>query len=50
MITGADVAAGPLWMEYIAFLKSLPVKDASLLVCLNFSFFLLLPLFSSLTR
>lgn len=32
MVTGADIAAGPLWMEYIAFLKSLPVRDVSLIV------------------
>lgn len=32
MLTGADIAAGPLWMEYIAFLKSLPVRDVSLIV------------------
>lgn len=25
MLTGADIASGPVWMEYIAYLKSLPV-------------------------
>lgn len=25
VLTGADIASGPVWMEYISFLKSLPV-------------------------
>lgn len=25
LLPGADIASGPVWMEYIAFLKSLPV-------------------------
>lgn len=25
VLAGADIASGPVWMEYIAFLKSLPV-------------------------
>lgn len=29
VLSGGDMAAGPVWMEYIAFLKSLPV-------CLSF--------------
>jgi hypothetical protein len=26
VLTGSDIASGPVWMEYIAFLKSLPVS------------------------
>jgi hypothetical protein len=26
VLTGADIASGPVWMEYISFLKSLPVS------------------------
>lgn len=29
-LTGADIASGPVWMEYIAFLRSLPVRDTLL--------------------
>ena len=25
LLPGADIASGPVWMEYIAFLKQLPV-------------------------
>lgn len=25
VLTGADIASGPVWVEYISFLKSLPV-------------------------
>lgn len=43
VVTGADIASGPVWMEYIAFLKSLPVGICFLLylysIVLAFSFF-----------
>lgn len=49
MVTGADIASGPVWMEYIAFLKSLPVGIRFLLylcnIVLAFSFFIFSALF-----
>ena len=37
-LTGADIASGPVWIEYVTFLKSLPVCIMLAVFCSFFGF------------
>lgn len=47
VLTGADIASGPVWMDYISFLKSLPVCLVNLPCLVHFLVHNLVPLFIS---